>query len=85
MANGSMRFYYVYMENNTDSRDDEVWKIRARTKDRAKRLAEQDSRSFRFAVRQVFTQKGIKRYDPYWHTLLWGCPPIIDEARTPCV
>lgn len=79
MANSSLKLFFVYMENNTDRQDDEVWKIRAKTKPSARKLALNHPSAHRFTVRSVMTRKGFKRSDPEWHALLWGVEPEITE------
>jgi hypothetical protein len=75
MAHGSKRIFFVFLENNTDRRDDECLKVRAKTKPEAKKIAEAHCRS-NFTVGKVLTSKGLKRYDPEWHALLWGQPAV---------
>jgi len=74
MAHGGMRLFFVYLHNNTDVRDDEVVKVRARTKPRALALVKERVRS-NFTVGKVMTNTGLKRFDAEWHALLWGGKP----------
>ena len=75
MAHGNVRLFFAMLENNRDACDNECLKIRAKTKLEAKRIAEARCRS-NFTVGEVLTLKGLKRYDPEWHALLWGLPAI---------
>jgi len=75
MAHGNVRLFFVMLENHTDTRDNDCLKILAKTKPEAMRIAEAHCRS-NFSVGTVFTRKGLKRYDPEWHALLWGLPAI---------
>jgi len=63
------RIYYVYASNHTDSRDDEVWKVRASSKEEAREWASQQ-RSNRFSVRQVYTAAEMKAKADGWWALL---------------
>lgn len=74
MAHGSLKLFFVYVHNNTDVRDDSVIKVRARTRTRAKSLVVQSERG-NVSVGSVMTLKGLKRFDPEWHALLWGVEP----------
>lgn len=78
MARGGMRLFFVYLHNTTDVRDDEVVKVRARTKPRALRLVECNTRP-NFQIGSVMTGKGLKRFDAEWHALLWGQKPQYEE------
>ena len=73
MAHGSKRLFFAMLENGTDSRDNDCLKILAKTKSEARRIAEARCR-YNYTVGSVFTRKGLKRYDPEWHALLWGVP-----------
>jgi hypothetical protein len=36
--------------------------------------------SCKYRLGRVMTLKGLKRFEPEWHALLWGVPPdIVDE------
>ena len=80
MAHGGMKLFFVYLHNNTDERDDEVVKVRARTKNRALAVVEPQTRE-NFTVGSVMTGKGLKRFDAEWHALLWGQKPQYEERE----
>lgn len=74
MARSSLKLFFVYVHNNTDVRDDNIIKVLARTKGRAKSLVSERERG-NVCVGSVMTRKGLKRYDAEWHALLWGVEP----------
>ncbi len=78
MARGGMKLFFVCVHNNTDCRDDDVIKVRARTKGNALRLVAESLRPGK-TLGRVYTHKGLKRFDPEWHALLWGVEPQYEE------
>jgi hypothetical protein len=66
-----MKTYVVWLRNNTDSRDDEPIKIKAKDKDEATEIAGHHLNN-RFTISRVYTLKEFKRWDPGWHSLIWG-------------
>jgi len=57
MKKNVRKFWLVEMTNNTDRRDDEVWKIRAVSKEAAKIVARSSDRG-RFSVGSVVPARG---------------------------
>lgn len=70
MSQGKLKIFYVYMHNNTDHRDDEVFKVKARDKNHAEEVAisKMDWRG-RYTVGWVKagTEKGLADYK-WWAT-----------------
>jgi hypothetical protein len=67
-----MRLFFVHLENQTDRADDDVVKVLASTKPKAKALVMVRSN---FCLSSVMTRRQFKRWDPEWHALLWGAEP----------
>jgi hypothetical protein len=66
-----MRYYIVWLRNNTDIRDDEPIKVKAESVEDAKRIATPYLRN-RFSFRGVYTMPEFKKLDPWWHSHFWG-------------
>lgn len=76
-----MKLFFAYLHNTADSQDDEVLKIKAKTKSRALDLAtDYIERHGRFTLGEVMRRKRLKRAYPDWHALLWGLPAIGDSG-----
>lgn len=71
----SKRLYYVYCHNRTDSRDDDVLKIRAATMGKALDHARDTMARSRWIVGVAYRGPAFKREYPEWHRLLWGVNP----------
>jgi hypothetical protein len=78
MADSRYKLFFVYCHNNVNCADDQVIKVKAKTKVSAKRLVA-GVYGHRCAIGRVYTNKGLKRFDSEWHSLLWGVPPSIVE------
>lgn len=70
-----MRYYIVWLRNTTSIRDDEPVKIKASSKEQAKEFIHPWLRN-RFTIRDVYTLSEFKKIEPWWHTKLWGRPPL---------
>ena len=66
-----MRYYIIWLRNNTDSRDDEPIKVKASSVEEAKNIAAPQLRN-RFSFGGVYTLAEFKRRDPWWHSHFWG-------------
>lgn len=65
--------YFAWINNHTDSRDDDVLKISAANKKTAERYAEvYASTRGNCSVGDIYTRKEFKKDHPEWHSLLWG-------------
>ena len=73
-----MRLYFVWLHNRTDRLDDDVMKVRAASKDKAREVAEQYYQSHRFDIGHIYTGKEFKEVDPWWHSLMWGHKAVND-------
>ena len=62
--------YFVWLSNNTDNRDDEPIKVKAKSKKEAGEIAE-DYLDNRFTIRRVYTRKEFKKEEPWWHATMW--------------
>lgn len=79
MAHGSMKLFFVMLFNTTDERDDDMLKIKAKTKPKAKEAAEEYVRDHpNYTVGPFYTRKTLKLCQPDWHSLLWGVEPHIE-------
>jgi hypothetical protein len=73
--------FFVHPENQTDRADDEVVKVQARTKPKAKKLVEDRWTRRNFCMGRVMTCRQFKRWDPRWHAFLWGTPPSFVQEK----
>ncbi len=82
MAQGSMKLFFVMLFNITDERDDDMLKIKAKTKPKAMDAAARHvaDRGHRFTLGEVMTLKKLKKLHPDWHALLWGVEPHIEVS-----
>jgi hypothetical protein len=76
-----MRYYIVWLRNNTDIRDDEPVKIKAKSEREARDIAS-NYLCNRFTIRGIYTLKEFKEFDPWWHAHFWG-QKAINERRSP--
>jgi len=66
-----MPYYFAWLRNTTDIRDDEPVKIKASSMVAARNIAGQHLRG-RFLIRDVYTRKQFKKLYPWWHSIMWG-------------
>ncbi len=66
-----MALFFVYIENNIDRSDDNVLKIKAKSKKEAEEIASKYNNDYKETISRVFTMKEFIDFDPEWHTLLW--------------
>lgn len=79
MADSRHRLFFIYCHNRIDPKDDVVLKVMSSTKYKALQLVK-GKYSCKYRLGRVMTLKGLKRFEPEWHALLWGVPPdIVDE------
>jgi len=71
-----MRYFFVFLENLTDRRDDMVLKVKAKSGSHAKSLADGNFNSYKFGIRRAYTRKQLKQAHPDWHETLWGSKAI---------
>jgi hypothetical protein len=64
-----MRIYYVELLNSTDSQDDEMAKVRAKSPERARQTFERRYRAG-FKVGRVYTAKECREERPEWYSLI---------------
>jgi len=76
-----MKYYIVWLSNRTDNRDDEVMKLKAKNKKEARKIAEEECADYRFDVSEVYTLPEFKKYDEWWHALIWGQRAINEPAK----
>ena len=76
-----MKYFFVWLANQTDRQDDEVLKVRAKTKLQARRIAEEECDDYRFYIADVYTAQQFKKWDPWWHALLWGKPAVNEPKK----
>lgn len=67
-----MRYYIVWLRNNTDIRDDEPVKIKASSKREASDIVADNYLRNRFTIRSVYTLPEFKKWEPWWHAHFWG-------------
>jgi len=65
------RYYIVWLNNNTDRRDDEPIKVKAESRGDACRVASDYLRG-RFCIGRVFSLSEFKTFEPWWHRHFWG-------------
>jgi hypothetical protein len=65
----SKKVFVVWLSNTTDRQDDEPIKVKASSKEEAKDIAWNYS-SNRFTIRNVFTLKEFREFDPGWSALI---------------
>ncbi len=70
-----MPIFYVYMTNNTDNRDDRVFKCVARSPEVAKRMAKRSDSRGRFSIGTVYLAKKFRQAHPDWYSLLSSTEP----------
>lgn len=66
-----MRYYIVWLRNNTDIRDDEPIKIKAKDKNDARNIATSHLRN-RFSISGVYTLAEFRKRDSWWASHFWG-------------
>jgi hypothetical protein len=66
-----MRYYIVWLRNNTDIRDDEPIKVKAKDKGEARNVAT-DYLGNRFSIRGVYTLGEFRKVDSWWASHFWG-------------
>lgn len=66
-----MRYYIVWLRNNTNRLDDEPIKVKASSVKEAKDIASPYLRG-RFSFGGVYTLQEFKRREPWWHAHFWG-------------
>lgn len=67
-----MPYFFVWLRNHTDMRDDEVLKIKAASKATAKTEAGRYYFPNRFSIHHVYTRHEFKKFEPWWHAHFWG-------------
>lgn len=82
-----MALFFVCVENKVDRRDDNVLKIKAKSKKDAKVIAydyikEKKWKDYQniIEIGRVFSKKEFLDFDPEWHALLWG-RRIVNEGQ----
>jgi len=65
------RYYIVWLNNQTDRRDDKPIKVRAKSMDHAAAVASKHLRN-RFSIGRVYTLSAFKTFEPWWHRHFWG-------------
>jgi len=73
-----MRYYIVWLRNHTNRLDDEPIKIKAESKEDAKRIASPYLRN-RFSFGGVYTLSEFKSRDRWWHNHFWGRKAINEK------
>jgi hypothetical protein len=71
-----MPIFYVYMNNNRDNRDDEVYKCVAKSPEAAKRMAQRSDGRDRFSVGSALKAKEFRKRYPDWYPLLSGIEAV---------
>lgn len=66
-----MKYFIAWLRNNTDIRDDEPIKIKAKDKTEATKIVSTYLRN-RFSLRGVYTLSEFKKIEPWWHAQFWG-------------
>jgi len=67
-----MPIFYVYMRNNTDRRDDEVYKFIAKSPAAAKKMAQRKDSRGRFSVGSALRARDFRKQYPDWYSLISG-------------
>jgi len=73
-----MRYYIVWLHNNTDSRDDEPIKVKAASPGDAKIYAGYYLRG-RFSLGRIYTLKEFRKRDAWWAAHFWGQKAINED------
>jgi len=75
-----MRYYIVWLRNNTDIRDDEPIKVKAESKKQASEIAGGYLKN-RFSIRAVYTLPEFKKFEPSWHSIFWGQKAVHEDNK----
>lgn len=73
-----MRIWYVYQHNRTDCRDDNVIKVRAKSRSHAREIAERQTRS-NYRLGRIYSAAEFRADWPGWWSLMKSSP-----ASTAC-
>ena len=66
-----MPYYFAWLRNTTNFKDDEPVKIKAKSMVEARNIAVKYLEG-RFLIRDIYTRKQFKKFHPWWHSIMWG-------------
>ena len=74
------QYWWAWLHNMTDHRDDEPMKIKASTREEAREVALQHMQNHRFSLGTIRNRKEMLEYDSFWVHISAGQKAVNEDA-----